>query len=188
MGTVPDDGALVRAYLGGDAEALGALYDRHAPALFGYLRARVGAHEAEDVLQDTFMQAARDLDRYDHRGKMRQWLFTLARSRALDRIRRRGRRRERALGDSEEERLSHPGRDPLQHQADRELAGRIASAVAVLPDKHREVFLLREEGGLTFREIADTLVIPLNTALSHMHRATLALRANLADLEKELDE
>lgn len=183
MEATMDDASLVHRFLNGDAEALGALYDNHAPAIFGYLCRRIGPQDAEDVIQETFVQAARSLRSYDHRGRLRQWLLTIARSRALDRIRKHSRQRERALLEGEEEEISHGARSPLEQQCDRELGERIDAAVQSLPERQREVFLLRQEAGLGFKEIAAMLDMPLNTALSHMHRAVKALRTALADLD-----
>ncbi|MFH0911166.1 MAG: sigma-70 family RNA polymerase sigma factor [Planctomycetota bacterium] len=182
-----DDATLIRDYLRGDREALGGLYDRHAPAVFGYLRKRFGPEEAEDVLQETFLQAADALRRYTHRDRLRPWLLTLARSRALDRVRKRARLREGPWGEDKEEAVPRREPSPLEREVGRETGRKIESAVAGLPLHQREIFLMREEAGLSFREISLALGIPLNTALSHMRRALIALRVALADLEETLD-
>jgi RNA polymerase sigma-70 factor (ECF subfamily) len=179
-----DDAKLISRYREGDEEALGELYDRHAPAVYAYLCRRIGPAEADDVLQETFLQAAEGLATYRHRGRLRQWLLTVARSRFLDRLRRRRRRREEALPEEGLEMSDAGAPDPARRQEERELGERIDRAVRDLPEKQREVFLLRQEAGLPFREIAEMLEMPLNTALSHMHRALAALRAALADLEE----
>jgi len=177
------DAQAIQRYLDGDQEALGALYDRHAPAVFAFLMKRVDAAEAEDVLQETFLHAAKRLESYEHVGKLRGWLLSIARTRSLDRIRARKRHGERGLADGEEERLAHQGPSPLDAQEHRELGDRIRDAVDALPERQREIFLLREEAGLSFKEIAEMLDLPLNTALSHMHRAVKGLREALADLD-----
>ncbi|HTS01542.1 MAG TPA: sigma-70 family RNA polymerase sigma factor, partial [Thermoanaerobaculia bacterium] len=80
---------LLARIVAGDREAFGAFYDLHAPVLFGFcVRILKDARDAEDVLQETFVQAWRDARRFDPtRASARSWLFTIARSRALDRWR-----------------------------------------------------------------------------------------------------
>ena len=80
---------LLTRIVAGDREAFGAFYDLHAPVLFGFcVRILKDARDAEDVLQETFVQVWRDAGRFDPaRASVKTWLFTIARSRALDRWR-----------------------------------------------------------------------------------------------------
>jgi RNA polymerase sigma-70 factor (ECF subfamily) len=181
-----DDAELIQRYREGDTEALGALYDRHGPAVYAYLRGMVGPHDADDALQETFLKANDGLHRYEHRGRLRQWLLTLARSRALDGLRKRNRRGEAALPGGEADGGDGARESPSKAEIRRELGGRIREAISGLTPQQRDVFLLREEAELSFREIAEVLEIPLGTALSHMHRAVSALKKELADLEAEV--
>lgn len=180
-----EDAILIEQYLEGDEEGLAAIYDRYAGVIYGYLCRRVGPTEAEDLLQETFVKVATSLESYTHKGRLRSWLLTIARSKMLDRLRSAQHQRERNLAEDEGMEISAMGNNPLEEEENRELGRRICEAVAQLPDNQREIFLLREESGLSFKEIGDLLGIPLNTALSHMHRATATLRAALADLEPE---
>ncbi len=93
------DEDLVRRMRLGDADALGLLYDRWAPLIHPFaVHLLVNREEAEDVVEDTFWQAWRQSDRYDNgRSDVSSWLFMIARSKALMRIRARRRRREEPL-------------------------------------------------------------------------------------------
>ena len=87
--STPADPELFARIAEGDRDAFGLFYDRHAPVLFGFcVRILKDARDAEDVLQETFVQVWRDASRFDAtRASVKTWLFTIARSRALDRWR-----------------------------------------------------------------------------------------------------
>jgi RNA polymerase sigma-70 factor (ECF subfamily) len=103
-----DDLAIVRRLAGGDAEAVAALYDRFAPTLLAVARRILGpAGEAEEVIQETFIQAWNQAERYDPaRSSVSTWLILIARSRALDRFR--SRMRGRAARRPPSRGRSHP--------------------------------------------------------------------------------
>ena len=176
---VMTDAELVQQAKDGSMDALGRLYDLHAGALFSFLRGMVDAHTAEDLVQDAFVAAAERLGEYEERGNFRAWLFSIARTRALDRL-----RRIRSFRDKQDEigyiHTLSDQKTPDSNSADRELAAIVRTAVRQLPEMQQAVFLMREEGELSFKEIAAALHIPLNTALSHMHRALDTLREALA--------
>src|SRR3954454_20866365 len=97
-----EDGDLMRRVANRDGGALAGLFERHAPVTLGLLQRILGARgEAEEVLQEVFLQIWMQADRYDGaRSTPRGWILMLARSRALDRLRRRDslHRREEAAG------------------------------------------------------------------------------------------
>src|SRR6185436_19346753 len=94
-----EDEALVRRMAGGDDQALGVLYDRWHPVVHGVVsRMLRQADDVEDVVEETFWQAWRQASRFDRtRGAVQTWLLTIARSRALDRVRALRRRHEEPL-------------------------------------------------------------------------------------------
>ncbi len=168
---------------GGDAQALGALYDRYGAILLGLiLRILHGRSEAEDVLQETFLQAWQRAGDYDaSRGRPFLWLSLLARSRALDRVRAvgaRGRAGERA---GREPQATTAG-DASGVVAGAEEAVRVRSALASLPDTERETLSLAYFEGLSQSEIAARTGTPLGTVKTHTRTGLRKLRDLLGDL------
>lgn len=173
--TAPDTRHVAMAR-GGDEEAFAALVRPHIDAVYGFLVRITGHHDdAKDVLQETLVRVWNALDSYEHDGRFRAWMFAIARNRALDRMRaERGARRIDTLGG-----LSDGGASPAERVEQREFVGDLESALEKLPEARRSVFVMRQESGMTFREIADAMGIPLGTALSHMHHAVRALKKEL---------
>lgn len=170
----PDLG-LLREIAAGSGEALGLFYDRHAPLALGLLCRILGnRNEAEEVLQEVFLQVWRDARRYDPgRSSPRGWLLLIARSRALDRHRgtTARRRREDEVARSDAARVVVPlGTRRLEHG---ERSRRIGSALDRLPPEQRRVIELAFFEGLTQTQIAEVLGAPLGTVKS---RALLAMR------------
>ncbi|MBN1256551.1 MAG: sigma-70 family RNA polymerase sigma factor [Planctomycetes bacterium] len=181
-----DESLLIKMYLEGDSEALGQIYDRYAPRVYSYLRARVDASLSEDILHETFIRAAESFSNYTHNGKLQSWLFTIARNQLFDTVRKMSRRMEKSLDSHFEESTGNSGKTPLEEQLNSETGQKIFEALQELTEPQREVFLLREEAGLQFKEIAEMLEMPLNTALSHMRRAVAVLQAKLSGYVQEI--
>ena len=165
------------------AAELESLYDQHATALTGFLVALTGSVvEARDVLQDVFVRLARSGETADAPREPRAFLLTLARRAAVDRLRREGSRQRRHLAAAVDARLLAPAADP-----DAEVFRcAIESALRVLPDEQRAAVLLHVWNGLTFREMADVLGIPLHTAASRCRYGLARLREALRPLYAEL--
>jgi len=178
----PSDEALLRA-LGTDRAALGPLYDRYGGLIYGLARAILQSQEeAEDLTQEIFVMLCRGMPYDVERGSLGAYLTTLTRSRAIDRLRSRGRRL-RILRASWR---SAPPPDlpagPVERLATRECSERVRSAVAELPANERRALEMVYYQGLTQAEIAATLDAPLGTVKSWCRRGLLGLRAALADL------
>ncbi len=177
---------LLREIAAGSGEALGLFYDRHAPLTLGLLCRMLGDRsEAEEVLQETFLQVWRHARRYDPElSSPRSWLLLLARSRALDRHRGATARRlrETEAGRSASTRAAAPlGTRRLEH---RESCRRIGSALDRLPPEQRRVVELAFFEGLTQTQIAETLGAPLGTVKSRALLAMKKLRAMLGGEER----
>jgi len=140
--------------------------------LLGLLRNRA---DAEDCLQETFLRALKGLPRYEHRGTFRAWLFQIAHNVAHSRFRADQRQPIRA---SEEELERQPADipHPAQTLETREKIEALENAITKLSADQRTIVLLRLRSDLSFREIAEVLDMPVNTALSHMHQAKAHLR------------
>jgi RNA polymerase sigma-70 factor (ECF subfamily) len=179
------DQELVRRYLGGDPQAFDQLYDRHHRSVFLLVRQYFHQRErAEEVFQEIFMKLLDRLDRFQSEGSFKAWLFTLSRNHCIDRLRYQARRPETpasALGDPEEggdflERSAHVQSVQEDRAYENQLAGHLQEALEKLPEEQRETFLLKESGGLTFEEIAQTMGVSVNTAKSRMRYALAHLR------------
>lgn len=189
------DRALVRRMAAGDESALGALHDRWSRLLHSLaFRFLHDGAEAEEVVEEAFWQAWKQAHRYEEsRGAVGTWLMTIARSRALDRARARGRTREDALSslgglDVESVAPSTEGGslDPARGAEEGERRGRVAGALAALPPEQRETILLAYFGGLSQTEIATRTGQPLGTVKTRTRLAMERLRHLLGALREEM--
>jgi RNA polymerase sigma-70 factor (ECF subfamily) len=176
--------ALVMQARGGDGCSFDALYACTAPWLLRFVRRMVGPDDAEDVLAETYIQAWRELDRFDpERAPVAVWLIVIARTRALDHLRR-VRRRQSSESDAMREGdalASTEGTDPescLAHAQELRLLE--LQFQAGLSDEERTVLALAYFEGLTQSEIAARLAMPLGTVKTRMTRAQQRLRRMLA--------
>lgn len=180
------DVELLHAVARGDEGALARLYDQYRVILFGLLvRILNSREEAEDVLQEVFLQVwkrAKDFDQL--RGRPFTWLVTLARSRAIDRIRQLGARQR--LADSAAQNASGEASDAVTdtlHSEQREI---VARALAALPEEQRHTLNLAYFEGLTQSEIAQKLGTPLGTVKTRMRSGMIKLREVLGEETKSL--
>ncbi len=166
--TPATDAELLAAIAYGDREALATLHHRHAPMLLGLLYRLLGSRsDAEDVLQEVFLQIWRQADDFDpSRGRAATWMTTLARSRALDRLRIATVRSRLDAARAVREVADMLGIDPSETAIDGEEALRVRRAVAQLPDAQRTVLLLAYWKGFSQSQIAHHLSAPLGTVKS----------------------
>ncbi|MEV0979281.1 RNA polymerase sigma factor [Streptomyces sp. NPDC049915] len=149
--------AAVRAAQDGDETAFRAVYRTVHPRLLGYVRTLVGDLEAEDVASEAWLQIARDLERFEgDADRFRGWAARIARNRALDHIRMRGRRP--AVGGDETELTGRPADSDTAGEAMEALAtDRALSLIARLPQDQAEAVVLRVVVGLDAKTAAQTL-------------------------------
>lgn len=184
------DAELLHRMADGDEQALGALYDRWQALVHGIvLRIVRQPDDVEDVVEETFWQAWRQAARYESaRGGVQTWLLTIARSRALDRVRSLTRRREEPLENENGEAVAHPvaDGDPGSDAEASERRARVVAALADLPPEQREALELGYFEGLSQSEIADRTGQPLGTIKTRMRLAMQKLRAPLRVLREEV--
>jgi RNA polymerase sigma-70 factor (ECF subfamily) len=162
--------ALLRRLAAGDHKALGEFYDLYAGLANGLaLRILRDTSEAEDVVQEAFVQVWRQAARYDaRRGSPQAWLCTIARTRALDRLRRRIARREDA---------TEPPPTGTLPRTEEALA--VRKALDTLSAEQRRALELAYYDGLTQTEIAAALNEPLGTIKTRIRTAMIRLREAL---------
>jgi RNA polymerase sigma-70 factor (ECF subfamily) len=194
-----DEVALVRAVAAGSQDALAALYDRHAEAIFALaLRTSDDRGVAEEVVQETFLALWNRAELFDPgTGSLGTWLRSIARNRTIDRLRAAGRRprlvpivaddAETGMADGFD-RLLHsgtvvggavagPGPEGRLEQV--EARDAIREALATMPDAERTVILLAYQDELSQSEIASRLGWPLGTVKTRTRRALRRLRTAL---------
>jgi RNA polymerase sigma-70 factor (ECF subfamily) len=164
----PKSESLLRRLTTGDRKALGEFYDLYAGLVNGLaLRILHDRGEAEDVVQEVFVQVWRQATRFDpRRGSPEAWLCTIARTRALDRLRRRTSRREDAS--------TAPPEAVALPRSDEALA--VRKALEGLSADQRRALELAYYEGLTQSEIAERLREPLGTIKTRIRTAMIRLR------------
>lgn len=178
-----DEPALIHRIASGDGEALTRLFDLHSPVALGLLVRILGDRaEAEEILQEVFLQVWTQADRYDAaRSTPRGWLLMLARSRALDRLRRRQARRRREEESAEEEaRLAPVEPEGTGRLEAAERQSQVSSALDVLSPEQRRCIELAFYEGLTHTQIAERLKAPLGTVKSRILLGMSKLRQVLS--------
>ncbi len=173
------DVELLHAVARGDEGALARLYDAYRVILFGLLvRILNSREEAEDILQDVFIQVWRRAKDFDEkRGRPFTWLVTLTRSRAIDRLRLLSARQRLVTGAAQKqtEVVSDALTDTIRG-SQKEIVRR---ALAELPEEQRHTLVLAYFEGLTQSEIAAKLGAPLGTVKTRMRSGMIKLRALL---------
>jgi RNA polymerase sigma-70 factor (ECF subfamily) len=184
-----DDYALMEAITGRDPEALSVLYDRHSPTLLALcIRVLRDRASAEELLIEIFQEVWEHAGRYDPmRGAPAAYLMTLARSRAIDRLRSQARRRSTTpvggVGVAGEDRHSGAVAEPadgsagpLERVLSDERGAVVKSALAQLDPLQREAIEIAFYEGLSHTEVAERLGKPLGTVKSSIRRGLLKLR------------
>ncbi|HUQ84130.1 MAG TPA: RNA polymerase sigma factor [Gemmatimonadaceae bacterium] len=167
---------LIARWRAGDERAATTLVERHAPALARFAMSLGQRSDVEEVVQDTFVRAFGSIESFRADSSLRTWLFTIERRLILDR--RRGERRRRE-DTSIDEGDAATGFDALDGIVAEEAEGRVRSAVERLSRMQREVFLLRVNEGLSYKEIAEVVGSTEGAARVHYHNAMRAVKESL---------
>ncbi|WP_214408810.1 RNA polymerase sigma factor [Sphaerisporangium fuscum] len=167
-----------------EPEEFAALFTRHASALKRYVVRRLGIEPAEDIVAETFVVAFRRRASYDLAyGDARPWLYGIA-TNLIGRHRRDEINQYRALSRTG----ADPVMEPFTDRVDQRVAvgaarGRLATALAGLPDGHRDALLLVTWGELTYEDAARSLGVAVGTVRSRVNRARKKLRRALGDMD-----
>jgi RNA polymerase sigma-70 factor (ECF subfamily) len=177
------DDELVREIRDGNGACFEPLMRRYNQRLFRVARAIVRDDaEAEDVIQQAYVNAYLHLHQFADRARFSTWLTRIAIHEALGRLRKAGRMQRFDDVDGEEsamERVRSPGQDPEERAYGHELATLIEQAISKLPGTFRGVFMLRDVEGLSTQETAECLGLNEDTVKTRLHRARAQLRREL---------
>ncbi len=176
------DAELLAAFGKGEEKAFETLYYRYRKLLYGYLNNLCcGNHsEADEIFEETWLKVIEKAPKYRDEGKFSAWLFRISRNIFIDRLRRN--RPEIPAEKSVLEAMLDKAVDS-NGSDNGDLQQVLNQALADLPPEQREVFLLREEELLSFREIAEIQECPIGTVLSRMRYALKNLRVFLKDID-----
>ncbi len=181
------DEELMRAYAGGDAAAFEVLYTRYRKSLYGFLLRQCGSPQvAEELYQETWIKLIRARERYEVRARFRTFLFSIAHNVLIDSYRSAGRRPDlQGLEYDEGNPVADQGPQPLPEPEGAAVAGQLAERLLALlgelPDAQREVFLLKEEGGMSLAEIAAATGAGPEAVKSRLRYAWAKLRGGLQE-------
>jgi RNA polymerase sigma-70 factor (ECF subfamily) len=178
-----DEAVIVRVR-GGDRDAFRVLVDRHSRSIFRLAYRMVGNQsDADDVVQDTFLRAFRQLDRFESRANFGTWLYRIAVNCSLDLLRQRPRRSaEPEREDDEHERAGEPdiGPSPERLAFSAEVKEKVGQALGALSPAERAAFLLRHFEGHSIEEIGRVLGLRTSATKHTVFRAVRKMRDALA--------
>jgi len=176
-----DDHRLIAECLNGDTLAFGELIRRYQDRLFNTVYRLLGSIEdAQDVVQDTFLNAYRSLDSFKGDAEFFTWLYRIAWNTAASLKRKQkaalslhaGRNGQGAIDPLDSSESNQPGH--ALEKAEQE--NRVQQALNRLSPEHRAVLILKEMEGQRYEDIADILQVPVGTIRSRLHRARMELR------------
>lgn len=173
--SVVSDEHLIQRFKQGDLDSFGPLYERHLPAVHNRVRYVIPEADVEDVTQEVFIAALKSLHGFRGDSQFSTWLRTLTNYKVAEYYRKRNRKQDPREAPIAEAELLPDGSTNLQ------LEERIAlrKALSGMPEKYREVILLRFSDGMQFDEIAKSMGSNLESTKSLFRRAVAALRKNL---------
>ncbi|MFA6552134.1 MAG: sigma-70 family RNA polymerase sigma factor [Candidatus Paceibacterota bacterium] len=179
------DRELVTKYLNNDEEAISVLVNRHIKAIYNFAyRLSRNKLDAEDIAQETFLKAWRNLRKFNPDQNFKSWLMVIARNTAIDFLRKKKNIPFSNFENDESdnalvENLSDPLPLPDELASKAEDASQLNETINKLPVQMRETLLLRLNENFTFEEISDILKRPMNTVKSDYRRALIRLKEML---------
>ena len=167
---------------------------QHADALYNFaLKMTRNEKDAEDLVQDTFLRAYRFFHRFTPGTNCRAWLFRILKNVHINGYRKNQRSPDMVQWDQVEEfydtvtpdDLLKRHKTPEEHLIEGSIDRRIEEAIGELPQEYRAVVVLNFAEDLSYREIAETLEIPIGTVMSRLHRARKTLQSKLGDFARD---
>lgn len=180
MNDKEEDRILFDLWMKEDPKGFSTIYEKYKKRLFGFLIKMTGEKGlAEDLMQETFFAALRNANQFDRNRSLLSWFFGIAHKKAIDHF-----RHAKVESEHQKEAEKSVGSKldaPDDATINKHLRQIVNEAVQTLDPLQKEVFLLREMGGVAFKDIASIMDCPINTALGRMR---LALKNIRKELEK----
>jgi RNA polymerase sigma-70 factor, ECF subfamily len=181
---VNDESKLIDAALQGEADAFGELVLRYQDRLYSAVVHILGSRsDAEDVVQDAFIQAYVKLDTFKQNSRFYTWLYRIAFNVSISRRRRR--RIEISVDEGREVMGAEPidtSASPTSNLEEEERREQLQAAMSRLTHEHREIIVLRHMEDFSYEEIAEVLELSVGTVRSRLHRARAALLEHLREI------
>jgi RNA polymerase sigma-70 factor (ECF subfamily) len=169
----------------GDTEAFRRIVESHQSYAYAIAFRFLGNEtDAEDIVQESFINVWKHLAEYDPQKKFTTWLYRIVANRCLDFIKSRNRRRETFSTDPERVELRQSLEDPEKINDDRERLGMVNALVRELPEKQRMVFILRDLQDLNIKETSGILNMSKASVKSNLFHARKTLRQRIEQLDK----
>ena len=165
-GNAGTEAGLVERISAGDEDAFGELYRKYAPMAHGIVLSRVPRNDVDDIVQEVFISAYKNLDTLRNKDAVGAWLAMIARNKATEYYRR------AKPAEELSEDLSHTGDASTE-------ANEIMAAIRTLPDTFKETLVLRLVEGMTGQEIADQTGLAPDSVRVNLHRGMKMLRQKL---------
>ena len=175
--TEPDDMTVIRRVLAGETDAFRCLVQRYEKSVFHLVRNLLAdVHQAEDIAQESFLAAFRNLRQYDpQRSSFATWLLTIARNKCLNALQ----KKSPIVSDDLPPPVDY--RTPADECIEREILKSLDNALEELSPVLKTVFVLAEFVGLTSNEIAEVEGVPAGTVRARLSRARQQLRIRLSE-------
>ncbi len=158
-----------------DPQAFGNLYDQYAPSIYRYLLSRLGnVEEARDITSQTFLKAVEIFPQYRHRGYFSAWLFSIARSKYVNHLRK-NKRGVEAINEEQPD----PRPDPLSELVDSEQMTDLAKRIRTLAPDEQELLRLRFVADLSFAEMSELLRMSEGAIKKRIYRLLARLQSQL---------
>ena len=187
------DSKLLSIYVNGDEEAFASLVNRHKNRVFTTIYLIVkDRHVAEDLLQDVFVKAVKTINsgRYNEEGKFLPWLLRISHNIAVDHFRKM-KRNPVFTADSNPVVMNslHFSEEPVElDNIKKETKRKLRELIRTLPQPQKEVLIMRHFANMSFKEIADSTGVSINTALGRMRYALINLRKKMEEQNIAYDE
>lgn len=192
QGSQPTDEELIARFQNGDAYAFDLLVRRYKDPLLNFIYRFLGdLVESEDIVQETFYRVYKNKHYYKEVAKFSTWIYTIAGNLAKTELRRRKRRKvfsiHKETAAEKELELPDLSSDPEKEVNSVVTDKIIQKAITSLPQKFRQVIVLRDIQGFSYEEISGIIKVPLGTVKSRVNRARLKLQDDLSFLLEDLE-